>query len=140
MHDATHDYTARVIFCDDIRREDNGKLILIGVYSESLIPGRLPTSIPLAMWVEINGLPAGKHSFLMKAKYPAGKSFEIKGEIDVQVSNKSAHLYLLGTPVELVQPGQIEINCSINDSEPKIIARLGVVTPWESNPIPQGVE
>jgi hypothetical protein len=36
-----------VIFCDDIRREDNGKLIYIGVYgADMLIPGPFPALLP----------------------------------------------------------------------------------------------
>jgi hypothetical protein len=40
-----------VIFCDDIRREDNGKELLIGVYSGNLVISHLPAHLVLSVWV-----------------------------------------------------------------------------------------
>jgi hypothetical protein len=42
------------IVCDEVRREDNGKLLLIGVYGDSIIVPALPASLvlSLALWVE----------------------------------------------------------------------------------------
>lgn len=40
-----------VIFCDDIRREDNGKLIFIGVYPEDIYPHKFPANLRLSLWV-----------------------------------------------------------------------------------------
>jgi Family of unknown function (DUF6941) len=41
------DAFAYTLFCDDVRREDNGKDILIGVYADALIvPRKLPIVIP----------------------------------------------------------------------------------------------
>jgi len=37
------------IFCDDIRREDNGKELLIGVYSGSLQVPILPAPVMLSV-------------------------------------------------------------------------------------------
>jgi hypothetical protein len=38
------------IFCDDIRREFNGKDILIGVYSGGMILKQLPAPVAMAIW------------------------------------------------------------------------------------------
>jgi hypothetical protein len=40
-----------VVFCDDIRREDNGKEILIGVYSGNVVIPQLPSPVVLATWM-----------------------------------------------------------------------------------------
>lgn len=40
------------IICDDIRREDNGKFILIGVYPELIILNTIPAQITLSMWLQ----------------------------------------------------------------------------------------
>lgn len=39
----THKYT---VVCDDIRREDNGKLMLIGVYSGNVVLPHVPFTLP----------------------------------------------------------------------------------------------
>ncbi len=40
------------IVCDDIRREDNGKFILIGVYPELIILNTIPAQITLGIWLQ----------------------------------------------------------------------------------------
>src|SRR3972149_4961344 len=39
----THDYT---LICDDIRREDSGKLILVGVYTPDIVTTQIPFVLP----------------------------------------------------------------------------------------------
>jgi hypothetical protein len=39
------------IVCDDIRREDNGKEIIIGVYSGSIVVPQFPATLLLSLWV-----------------------------------------------------------------------------------------
>jgi hypothetical protein len=41
-----------VLLCDDIRREVNGKAILIGVYSGDIIVPTVPTSLGLSLWLQ----------------------------------------------------------------------------------------
>lgn len=38
-----HDYT---IICDDFRREDNGKLILLGIYMGTIVVSQFPFALP----------------------------------------------------------------------------------------------
>ena len=47
-----------VIICDDVRREDNGKEIIIGVYTSEIIVSSLPANLNLVFWVmlEPNGM------------------------------------------------------------------------------------
>jgi len=46
---------ADTVFCDQIRREDSGKLLFVGVYGSKLILPELPSLIPnLALFVRIN--------------------------------------------------------------------------------------
>jgi hypothetical protein len=35
------------VVCDFVRREDNGKLIFIGVYSENIVPNKFPATLIL---------------------------------------------------------------------------------------------
>jgi hypothetical protein len=39
----THKYT---IICDDVRREDNGKMMLIGVYNDKIVVPQIPFQLP----------------------------------------------------------------------------------------------
>jgi hypothetical protein len=47
------------IVCDEVRREDNGKLLLIGVYSSSIIVQQLPAVLVLSLVLGVdNDKPA----------------------------------------------------------------------------------
>lgn len=52
MSDLPHSPSANTIFCDDIRREDNGKLLLIGMYVGGMtVVGPAPHIPTLAMFL-----------------------------------------------------------------------------------------
>lgn len=40
-----------IVFCDDIRREDNGKELLIGVYGSGLTLRQMPAQIAISQWI-----------------------------------------------------------------------------------------
>ncbi|HSX20973.1 MAG TPA: hypothetical protein VLG38_07635 [Gammaproteobacteria bacterium] len=58
------------IVCDDIRREDNGKFILIGVYPELIILNAIPAQIILGIWLQ----------FKMQLFEKTTLQFEIRGD------------------------------------------------------------
>ncbi|AMN46398.1 hypothetical protein ACG33_04620 [Steroidobacter denitrificans] len=41
-----------VLVCDDIRREDNGKAILIGVYVGDILVSAFPVNLRLSFWLQ----------------------------------------------------------------------------------------
>lgn len=42
----------QVVVCDDIRREDSGKFILIGVYPEGIALPKIPETLFLSLWLD----------------------------------------------------------------------------------------
>jgi hypothetical protein len=51
MINQSHINTLCVAFCDDIRREDNGKELLIGVYGGGLSLRQMPAPIVISEWI-----------------------------------------------------------------------------------------
>src|SRR6266480_1826028 len=43
------------IVCDQVRREDNGKMFLIGVYGSSIIVESLPANLLLSLLLNVDG-------------------------------------------------------------------------------------
>ena len=69
----THDANISLIHtivCDDIRREDNGKFILIGVYPEFIMLNMLPSQLILSIWMQ----------FKMHRREKTILEFEIRGD------------------------------------------------------------
>ena len=74
---------ARTVFCDDIRTEENGKAILVGVYMVDLVPDTLPDRFPLSIWINATGFESGKHPFAIKIAFPGvAEEFKMNTEID----------------------------------------------------------
>jgi hypothetical protein len=49
-----------VVVCDDVRREENGKDILIGVYSSGILVPQLPATLSLSFWIQFRARDAGE--------------------------------------------------------------------------------
>jgi hypothetical protein len=62
-----------VLLCDDVRKEDNGKVILIGVYSGAIIIPEVPANLALSVWFQLRAEEAANH-LAMRAKLEHGDS------------------------------------------------------------------
>lgn len=124
------DWRAETVFCDDIRQEITGKHILIGVYGGDLVPGILPATFPIAIWVRFWGLQAGRHSFEMRLFDPNGRQTgALGGDTDVMASDAPTVFAMSGLPVELQTPGDIVVQFAFDGGEPVEIGRLKVSPP-----------
>jgi hypothetical protein len=59
-----------VIVCDDVRREDNGKEILIGVYSSDILVPVLPANLQLVFWMHVYNDEVGEFPFEVRLTGP----------------------------------------------------------------------
>ena len=106
---------ARTVFCDDIRREDNGKALLVGVYMDDLVPIALPAQFPLSIWIQATGFDIGKHPFAIKIAFPGvEKKFRMSAEIDVIDNSGPLSLTWTRIPAEVHKSGLISVEIEIN--------------------------
>jgi hypothetical protein len=50
---------SNALLCDDVRREDNGKDILIGVYTGKVLVSKMPANLVVALWIVTKTKGAG---------------------------------------------------------------------------------
>lgn len=100
----------RTVFCDDIRHEDNGKLILIGVYTADLVPAQLPGNFPLSLWLDIRGLAVGSYDVIIGIDIPMGAHLSIKGGIEVNDPTQPATMIATGIPINIASAGTIVVS------------------------------
>lgn len=98
---------AEIIFADDIRSEDNGKQILIGVYSEALIPGTLPQTPVLALWMRLLGMPMGEYEVDVDLKFDGQSKVKVKMAVTVADEERPLTLTVRGIPVPIDRPGAL---------------------------------
>ncbi len=127
------EWAARAIFCDDIRQEHNGKVILIGIYQGALATPSFPLSVLIATYVDVRGLDEGTHRTKIVAEYVAnGEVVQLATlESDVEVTDGDLPTILQGSGMNLSveQPGVLNIWLSVDGDRPRIIDTLKVFTP-----------
>ena len=123
--------SAEAIFCDDIRVEDNGKFILIGVYGSDLVPGRMPNQFPLSIFVRATGLPVGPSKFRLEMVMPGGKVTSVVEGEGFRDSNNTRPVIMVFPSLhcEIEKYGDLVCRLSIDGAEPEEIGRLPIVPP-----------
>lgn len=112
------------ILCDDVRQENNGKLILIGVYSTDILVHHFPSTLNLSLFlhgsVQANGNASIKVRYRVDfddedlTRYEATAS----GELSVAKSDDSDEIVvpLPKVPIECRGSGSLQIHYRIDDS------------------------
>src|SRR3954452_10030963 len=59
-----------VLICDDIRKEDNGKFILIGIYSAEILTETFPANLRIYFWPIMTAGEAGQYEFDIRIMGP----------------------------------------------------------------------
>lgn len=103
------------VFCDDIRREDNGKALLIGVYTEDLVVQKLPTQLRLSFWIRLTGMDRGKYDITLRFDFPGSESFSVEGKAEITEPNETDNLVFVGIPATINEEGDITCNLIIAD-------------------------
>jgi hypothetical protein len=69
------------IYCDEIRLEASNKLIVIGVYDDTLSAGTLENGIQLTIWLRFFGLEEGTHKNTISLFLDDEPIFKVDGEM-----------------------------------------------------------
>ncbi len=95
-----------MIICDDIRKEANGKLILIGVYSGDILLSRVPAPFSPAIYLTGKGYTVKNTGFDFKVVVP-GSEFE--GRLNLEVSSgREFAINIPAAPLQILQPGELK--------------------------------
>lgn len=115
-----------LIICDDVRKEINGKDILIGVYSGTISVPVYPSVFPAAFWIEIEPQGVGTIPCRFKIDTPSGNPpIEFGADLDV-TGPGTAVLVVGGVPLSLERDGEIVVSAQIGSEEMKVVRRKKV--------------
>jgi len=106
------------LLCDDVRREDNGKLLFIGVYTPGIRAARLPASIPLCAFLIWDVGAPGVHQFRLQLRNAETGVTLLDGQATMDVRNAGAGyltLKLGAIPFEL--PGAYQLLFMLDGDE-----------------------
>ena len=121
------------VICDDIRRESNGKLILIGVYGSGIKVASLPSFVVMSLLLEVQPTVVGDHELRVRLTGQSNavlfESPPVKFSID---AIKFVNVPMVGLPIQIQSPGPIELQISVAGTEWQTIRTLTV----EVGPLP----
>lgn len=103
-----------VVVCDEVRREDNGKALIIGAYVGDIVLPKFPTRLPLAFYFIGTGTAPGRGSVELRIQYLRSKEpmglASAKAEFQRAPIGTSMVLVLPGIPFEFDQPTELLIS------------------------------
>src|SRR5215510_6427292 len=108
-----------LVVCDDIRFENNGKLLLIGVYSDVVQVFKLPLQLrSLGLAVRAKVMSAGRIAFSVSATDPQGNSLlEANGEMNYEGEpGRTIWLPIVMGPALLTTEGTYNVRVALGDA------------------------
>lgn len=118
-----------VIVCDDVRREDNGKWLLIGVYAKDIGFHKLPDNFSFSVWIELDYLAVGEHDFSFRAVHQPGETelFTVGGRVEVKRAERRETLVMAGLPALIPGEGELEVQARWGSAEWRVIKTMPIV-------------
>ena len=110
-----------LVLCDDVRFENNGKLLLIGVYSDVVQVGKLPLqmrSIGLAIKAKV--VSTGRYQFAVSVADPQGNQLlDASGEINYEGEpGRTIWFPVVMGPALLTIEGPYTVRIALGDGAP----------------------
>ena len=139
---ATTHKLVSLIMCDDCRKEDNGKDIIIGVYTGAMIAPVLPFVLPtFALRFEIIPQQLEYQKAVAIMKNPRDEEiFRVEGTLAVSRMDFGASFFYRVSPLPITMQGDHAIFLGL-DEEPEQIAVLRVLhepSSFMAHPQPNG--
>jgi Family of unknown function (DUF6941) len=108
---------AAAVLCDDVRKEDSNKAILIGVYNGTVVVPELPATIMVAWWMQIMPLQTGKSRLDLRVlKDDADTLLHGKVAVEFFALDWSA-LSLPQAPLIISAPGKLKLQLKLDGDE-----------------------
>jgi hypothetical protein len=126
-----------LVLCDDIRFENNGKLLLIGVYSDVVQVFKLPLQLrSLGLAVRARAMSRGRIAFTVTASDPQGNNLlEANGEMNYEGEpGRTIWLPIVMGPTLLTTEGTYGVRIVLGDATPIHETFVVKKTPAEQAP------
>jgi len=105
--------------CDQVRKEDNGKFLLIGVYVDTILVTSFPVSLPLTFFVKLHVDEPGVYGLQMRIERMDGGDPLLRAEGGIAGPQRGPVFVPISTPpITFQQPGAYNFVIETEGSEP----------------------
>lgn len=129
------------VFCEDIRHEDNGKDILIGVYSEVMAPSRCPINLRLSLWIQYEAAQSGETEIMLRLRFGDAPQEAPEARLHMSIAEPGeVTIALRGMPLAIDGSGVLLLEHCLPGQNWAVIARKRVKCPeatGEETPPPE---
>lgn len=116
------------ILCDEIRREDNGKMIAIGIYGNRIFVGGFPATLRLSALLNVSFPNAGNHK--LKVRLSLGGEMKIEMAIEAEVRWEGTDWFPIPfEPVQFDKPTEITLSLELDNGKWKKFFAMPIETP-----------
>jgi hypothetical protein len=122
------------IICDDVRREDNGKDILIGVFNDSMVVEVLPALLPtFGIRFLMKAASVGSYKIESAVSGPDGKEMvKLVGDLSFSSSKYLSSFSFKVSPMVINAIGKHEITFGVH-GQTKVVHTFEVITREQLN-------
>lgn len=121
------------VFCEDIRREDNGKDMLLGVYGGDIVVARCPIRLGVSLWLQYVSAPATKGETGIDLRLRFDGHDEPASQIGLPFMEEGeTTLALRGMPIAIDGSGVLLLEHRLPGEDWTVIARKRVTCPSPS--------
>ncbi|HEY8581195.1 MAG TPA: hypothetical protein VIL72_15005 [Beijerinckiaceae bacterium] len=114
------------LLCDDVRKEINGKDILVGVYGGDVIAADFPAVLTLSLYVEIATGAGGERRMRVRISHESSVRVEWSGALSLP-PDQVVGVGVPAAPVTCPQPGELRIDVAFDDEDWSEVRRKRVL-------------
>jgi hypothetical protein len=99
-----------VVVCDDIRQENNGKWLLIGVYARDIVVANLPADLRLAIWLLVTPKQLGASTIKLRIVVGPHNASLVDAELQYDIKEISPTVFAMaGLPIQVRSEGPMKV-------------------------------
>lgn len=100
------------VFADDIRREDNGKVLVVGAYLSEMVFPALPASVMLSTWVVLRGVPSGEGDLRLTFSFGSEVVGNADFKLNIVAPEEDVHCIVTAIPLTFSVPDSLRLTAT----------------------------
>ena len=117
---------ANVIICDDVRKENSGKHLIIGVYPDDILVPGFPATIAVCAWFQFFADRVGEMPIELRVLQNKKELSRGSAKLIVNDSKKIVTATIIGIIITFGDDGPLEFQCRETKKRWRTMKKLGV--------------
>jgi hypothetical protein len=115
------------LVCDDWRREDNGKEILLGIYTGGIVVPQIPVALQICLWLYVQPPEPGVAQFDLRILEPSHKEvLQANFQFQVASTEHPMTVPLVRLPFQISQLGTFKFQWKLPGHDWKTVVEKNV--------------